>query len=156
MVFLESVIRSCLAQAVVGLASQQFCVLRSGMAPARKRKAAAEAATPSPKVPKGQSAESRAAQKVRETFAHLTAEETDILVSPLSGKTLRKTLIDDCQAEASGSYIRWGKGYTEERTNEFRSPASTHEKLRVGPDDTSIPTPCVRGDSETCNSPCRQ
>ena len=83
--------------------------------------------------------QSRAQQKLRETFGHMTAEEWDIHTYPLSGgRTLRLQIERDIQREDAGVYIRWGKSYTMEKTSEWRSPASTHAKLKVGPEEKCV------------------
>ena len=100
-----------------------------------KRKASSAGlgeASPSSKRQQAQTPAERAGQKLRETFSHLTMEEVEILASPLSGLTLRQQLVKDCEVEDAGGYIRWGKGYTCQRTHEFRSPTSTFAKLQCG------------------------
>ena len=73
----------------------------------------------------------------------MTSEEWDVHVSVLSGRTFRQQIEFDITREEAGAYVRWGKGYTLEKSSELRSPASTHAKLKIGDDCDVVATPEV-------------
>ena len=69
---------------------------------------------------------------MRETFKMLNEEEKHIIVNPADGMTLQARLEADIQKDMDGIAIPWGKGYTAEKVNIYRSPSSTHALLLVG------------------------
>ena len=115
----------------------------SGSKRGRASGGAAPSASPAAKVGRF-SPQYRANQKLAENFRDFEAPETDGVVNPADGRTLRQRLEHDIDSWDKGKYVRWGKGYNECIRRLYRSPQSLHAKLAVGLEDPSVVDPALK------------
>lgn len=75
-------------------------------------------------------AQSLANTKLREDYRSFSDEQTDVLVDPVSGKTLRKILEEDCQTFLAGQTNIFTQAYHEANRRKFQVADGVFESLK--------------------------
>ena len=82
------------------------------------------------------------AQKLRDTYPTLTAEEVDCIVDSESGKTLRETLEDAVKRHMDGEAQVFGAGFHDRLKAKYQKRSDVFIALTPKPENGKMPTAC--------------